>query len=346
MRHHLAVAALLTLTGSLAHAAPARRGKQGQKTQVKAPPMDDDDDDDDGDRADDADSANEDEDDDEDEAPRKKAPRKSVKKPARKKSDQVAVRSARTDADDDDDGDEREDAVAPVRLRAQHDKKAKKAWHVAIGPYLWASSVDAQVSLGPASVSAGVDFIETQRHARYGAEVLAEARYGKLAIYTDFMYGVVDVDGATDVGPLSVMLAGTASSLLVDGFVGYRLLGDVDSLLSLEARGGVRYQRTSIAGSVEVSGNNVSPPEYVDAASDGLAGAQVTLRPSRRFALSSTVDLGVFGASTNTWSAAADASVRITSHVLFSLGYRTLTTERANVHLVMHGPRAALQVLF
>jgi hypothetical protein len=28
------------------------------------------------------------------------------------------------------------------------------------------------------------------------------------------------------------------------------------------------------------------------------------------------------------------------------LGYRTLTVERANVSMVMHGPRAALQLLF
>ena len=44
--------------------------------------------------------------------------------------------------------------------------------------------------------------------------------------------------------------------------------------------------------------------------------------------------------------AAADASMRVTSRVQLSLGWRTLTTDRAQVSIVMHGPRAAIQFLF
>jgi hypothetical protein len=240
-----------------------------------------------------------------------------------------------------------EDVVLETRVRVRTPVTAHaKQWHVAIGPYLWASSVDANVSLGSSTVSTGVDFLEIKRHARYGVEALAEASYGRFAIYGDLLYGVVGIDGARNVGPLMVTLDGAASSLLVDGLGGYRLAGGDDALASLEVRGGVRYQRTAIAGSVNVSGADVSQQGYVDAAADALAGARFTLHPLRRFSLAGTMDLGVFGDSKLTWSATADASVRLTSYVRLSLGWRTLTTARANVSIVMHGPRAALQLMF
>ena len=160
------------------------------------------------------------------------------------------------------------------------------------------------------------------------------------------MYGVVSVDGTREVGPLMVTLDGTASSLLVDGTAGYLVVGGEHAVLSLEARGGVRYQRTAVAGSVNIAGADVAEPRYVDAAADVLAGAHVVVRPFNRIFFSGTADIGVFGDSTTTWSASADASVRITERVLLSLGWRTLTTERPNVAIVMHGPRAALQLTF
>jgi len=219
-------------------------------------------------------------------------------------------------------------------------------WHVAIGPYLWASSVDANVSLGSASVSSGVDFLQTAQHARYGAELIADARLGRFTVSGDFMYGVVGIDGGNSVGPLMVKVAGTASSLLVDGAVGYRLAGDEHSLMSFEARAGIRYQRTEVAAAVDVDGSPVMQPQIVDAGRDVLAGARVFVRPSSRFYLSTTADVGVAGSSTSTWSVAADASLRVTSRVLLSAGWRTLSIERANLSMVMHGPRAALQFLF
>lgn len=365
MRHLLALVACLAFTGSLAHAAPGRQagrhGKVGKKAKHKAkvaPPAEQPDASDEERAA--ADDNNDTADaDDESEAPRrmkrskhKRARTVHAREAAERDSDRIAFRGEAIDdegvVDNQDavDDDRAKDQGPPVRLRKAAQTTRTKNWHVAIGPYLWASSVDANVSLGPASVSSGVDFFEVQRHARYGAEVLAEARYGRFSIYGDVMYGVVAVDGAKEIGPLMVTLNGTASSLMVDGTAGYLLAGGDQSLLSLEARAGVRYQRTAIAGSVNVAGADVSPPKYVDAAADALAGAHVVVRPFRRLSFSGTFDLGVFGESTSTWSASADASVRVIKHVLLSLGWRTLTTERTNVSIVMHGPRAAVQLMF
>jgi hypothetical protein len=316
MRHHLAVVACVALTGSLAHAQPER----DDDWIFEVDPSDDDDRDRDRDRGRGRDDDDRDLEDDDD------------------------IAFLDDDRDDRDDRDEDlhddQDAVEPRRHARVN------AWHVAVGPYLWASSVDANISLGPASVSTGVDFFEIQRHAQYGAEILVEARYRRFSFYGDVMYGVVSVDGSKEVGPLMVTLDGTASSLLIDGTAGYLVAGGEHALLSLEARAGVRYQRTAVAGSVNIAGADVAEPSYVDAAADALVGAHAVVRPFDRFFLSGTVDVGLVGDSTTTWSASADASVRITQRVLLSLGWRTLTTERPNVAIVMHGPRAALQLTF
>ncbi len=350
---HLVLAACLAFTGSVAHATPARHAKPSKHAKHAAnvaPPDDVDAEDADGDDylvdvvAD---------------APAlplktrfgRKGDRTVRAHAGARDSERVAFESDAQDDTLDIDGnseDTIEDTVdvlvTPMKLH-KHAKRAK-AWQLAVGPYLWASSVEADVSLGPASVGAGIDFIQLQRHARYGAELLAEARHGRFSFSGDLMYGVVDVNGGTTVGPLMVTLDGTASSLLVDGTAGYLVAGNDHSVLSLEARGGVRYQRTSVSGSVGVGGSPIASTEQNNAGADAVAGARVFVRPTNRFYVSSALDLGVFGSSNLTWSASADASVRITSHVMLSLGWRTLTMDRANVSIVMKGPRAALQLTF
>ncbi|HET7505552.1 MAG TPA: hypothetical protein VFK02_31245 [Kofleriaceae bacterium] len=242
---------------------------------------------------------------------------------------------------------ENKDTTKDAKLVKAAPAHAARGWQVAIGPYLWASSVDADVSLG-GSASAGVDigFIPLERHARYGVELLAEVRHGRFAVYGDLMYGAAQVTGSMSVASEMVTLEGNASSLLLDGAAGYQVLGDPDARASLEARAGVRYQRTAIDGEVGVAGITVELPGSIDAGSDALVGARGVVRPARWLAFSGVVDYGVLGVSDRTWSASADASLRVSSHVLVSVGWRTLTMERAHVSLGLHGPRAAVQLVF
>jgi hypothetical protein len=363
MRHLApALAACIVLAGSVALAAPrgSRHSKVTKKTAKHprvAPPVEEtiDRDDEDADEAEappqksrlsgrsrttraTIDREDEDQEADEAEAPPKRSLGSKRSRTAR----------ASFDREDDDLIEEAEpeaDVAEPsVKLRKVATKRAND-WHLAIGPYLWASSVDANVSLGGASVSSGVDFAQITHHARYGAELLTEVRYRRFSIASDFMYGVVDLEGAKTVGPLMVNIHGTASSLLVDGTAGYMLTGGDHSLLSLEARAGVRYQRTSIEASVGLGGSDVASTEKVMAGADAIVGGRVFVRPFNRFYFSSTFDVGK-GSSSLTWSVAADASARLTSRVLLSVGYRTLTLDGAAVSMVMHGPRAAVQLVF
>lgn len=247
-------------------------------------------------------------------------------------------------ADRSDDVDASKDAGKLVQTAP---RPADRGWQVAIGPYLWASSVNANVSLG-GSVSAAADigFIPLVQHARYGAEILGEIRHGRFALYGDLMYGSEAVNGSTSVASLMVTLSGNASSLLVDGAAGYQVIGDEDAVFSLEARAGIRYQRTEVNGQLDVAGFTLQTPDAIDDGSDAIVGTRVVLRPARWVFVSGVLDVGVFGSSDRTWSASADANLRVSSHFLVSAGWRTLTMERTQVSLSMQGPRAAVQLVF
>lgn len=284
---HLAIVAVLAVTGSIAHASPVRHRHRHHKHYT--PPRD---------------------------------------------PDVVAIT---------DDPDEPVDVPVTVH---EHAPPRPHDWHVAIGPNVWASSVDANVSVGGKSVSTGIDFFQLEHHARYGVPLLAEVRYGRFSLVGDVTYGVIDVDGAHDVGPLMVTVAGSASSLMADGIAGVRVVGDEHSPFALEARGGLRYQRTAIAASLGVDGASATQIATVDTGADALAGTRVFVRPSPKLYFTGAADVGVFGTSSKTWSASADASVMIGARALISAGYRTLTTYHGLVDLVMHGPRVAVQVVF
>ena len=47
-----------------------------------------------------------------------------------------------------------------------HELTPPQDWNFAIGPNVWASSVDAKVSLGGQMVATGVDFIQMEDHVR------------------------------------------------------------------------------------------------------------------------------------------------------------------------------------
>lgn len=219
-------------------------------------------------------------------------------------------------------------------------------WHVAIGPYAWIPAVDTKVAVGGASVSGGADFVKTVTHARYGIEALGELDYGRWSLSGDVLYGVLGLDGGTSVGPVMLTVSGEVSSVLVDGVAGYRIVGDDRSVFALDARLGLRYQRTTINAAVGVLGSELGTPGSVDAGREVLAGTRATLRPASWLSLTGAGDVGVYGTWVSTWSVTADANFKITSHVLLSVGYRTLTIDEGPVAVGLHGPRAAAQVVF
>lgn len=259
----------------------------------------------------------------------------------------VALRADASDDTDDTDTDaDAADPVAPARLHRKAAAHQGQDWHVALGPYVWAASVDAQVSVGGANVASGIDTAQLAKHTKFGAEALAEARYDRFALTGDLTYGVIGIDAGTSAAGIMATVTGEATSAMFDGAFGYMLAGGDHALLSFEARAGLRYQRTTVKAVASAAGGTLEIPEIVMASKDALAGARVFLRPSARLALSGTADVGVVGDSSSTWSVSVDASARLTDHFLLSAGWRTLTVEGGAVNTTMHGPRVALQLLF
>ncbi|HTL36103.1 MAG TPA: hypothetical protein VL326_23390 [Kofleriaceae bacterium] len=362
MRHlarHLAVVACIAVTATAVDAAP-RRGqhtrvfkkkkkhvtKAGVGVEVARASDDDDDDESDDDAKPEPKKArahkaarhvdDDDRDEDSDDEDKKRDKTASLE----------AEDEAIDEASDEEDADEEETDEAEASLTLHKAPLSRKDWSIAFGPYVWASSVDANVSLGSANVAAGVDFIDITRHTKFGIELLGEARYRKLSVAGDFTYGVVALNGAREVGPFMVSVDGTATSLMADGTAGYTVAGNDHSLVAIEGRAGIRYQRTAVAVQVGVNESMLTPPAVVMSSKDALAGTRVFVRPSKRFYVSGSGDIGVFGDSTLTWSAAVDASVHVGSHVLLSLGWRTMTTESPTLSMVMHGPRFAAEATF
>jgi len=260
--------------------------------------------------------------------------------------DRVAL-DMRDDGDElSDDIDEDEDEAAPLSAR-KHTLGKERDWHVAIGPYLWASAVDADVNIGSAKLGATIDFGDMTKHARYGIPIMFEAGYKRVTLYTDFMYGVVDVAGKTEAGPLMIDIKGTAKNLMMDNFLGVTVLGASETaMLSVEPRVGLRYQRTVISGAVDLSGSQFAPPSQVSGESDALVGGRVIVRPFRKLSLIGLADGRIFGSSVSTWSATIEAKYKFTSFVQAALAYRTLTTDSAQVGLEMYGPRLTIQATF
>lgn len=273
-----------------------------------------------------------------------KADKKRHKTASLEAEDEAIDEAADEDQADEADEEETDEVEAPLTLHKGAPRK--KDWSIAIGPYLWASSVQANVSLGSASVAAGVDFIDIQKHAKFGVPILGEARYRKLSVIGDVTYGVVALNGAREVGPFMVSVDGTAQSLMADGTAGYMVGGNDQSKVAIDARVGIRYQRTVVNAQVGLNENMLTPPPIVTSSKDALVGARVFVRPSKRFFVTGSGDVGVFGDSALTWSAAIDASVHAGKYVLVSAGWRTMTTDSPNLSLVMHGPRFAVQATF
>jgi hypothetical protein len=141
-------------------------------------------------------------------------------------------------------------------------------------------------------------------------------------------------------------VTGNAGSLMLDSALSYEIIGADTALFSLEARSGVRYQRTSVQGEVGAGGFMLQTPEIVDDGADVLVGARAVLRPTHWLQLAGMFDVGVVGASDSTWSTTLDASLRVSSWISLTAGWRSLTMHRSSVNIELSGPRFAAQFLF
>jgi hypothetical protein len=223
-------------------------------------------------------------------------------------------------------------------------RTAPAGWAFSASPYVWASSVQADVMFGPLMSGVDVGAVSLARHSRYGAEAVLEARRGRFRITADVMYSTAAVGGSKEILSAMTNVNANVGTLLLDYASSYQLLGDDTTMLALEARSGIRYQRTTVKG--DVDGNSLRTPEMVDAGADVVVGARAVVRPMPYVELVGTFDVGIGGVSESTSSKSIDATVRVAKNVSLTAGWRSLTMQRSLVTVSLSGPRAALQYQF
>jgi hypothetical protein len=224
---------------------------------------------------------------------------------------------------------------------------APKRWHLAIGPYVWASSVHAELALGPIDTSVDVGFLDIVSHVdRAAAASLAVSR-GKLSFDGSLQTSTLSLGTSRDIGPITAGVEGSVDSLLVEASAGYAVLGSDTATRSIEVRPGIRYQGLTVhgGGTLGIGDSTVGTGgEFSDGGIDYLVGARGRYQVSRRWQLSATGDLGVAGYSDSTWSLSAHATVQVVRWFAIAGGWRTLSNARGATTMQLSGPQIALML--
>ncbi len=238
--------------------------------------------------------------------------------------------------------DENKDAAKP-----EVSKPAPRKWSVEVGPSVWAASVATTIKLGPIEIHRNVPFAQIVQYLDGGMSGSLEARYGRFTATGGFQFGrlATTKEIADGMGEIE----GSLTTILIEGAVGYTVLGGPDARFSFEPRAGFRYNSLDLEGmgTLGIGGTTLSAQGgFHRSGTDYLVGARGRVRLHRRFALVATGDTRIAGDSYSTWSLAGDMRVRATRWLTVSAGWRVLETEQTPMTVRRNGPQFVAQVRF
>ncbi|MBA2544887.1 MAG: hypothetical protein H0V17_34915 [Deltaproteobacteria bacterium] len=174
-----------------------------------------------------------------------------------------------------------------------------------------------------------------------------DARYGRFTASGGFQFGRLATskeiaDGMGEIG-------GSLTTVLVEGAVGYTVLGGPDARVSFEPRAGFRYNSLDLEGmgTLGVGGTTLSAQgAFHRSGTDYLVGARGRIRLHRRVALVATGDTRIAGDSYSTWSLSGDVHVRALRWLTVSAGWRVLETQQPPMTVRRNGPQLVALVRF
>jgi len=250
--------------------------------------------------------------------------------------------TAHADEEAEEKADEKEVAVKePVKV------PQPRKWSVELGPSLWAASVATTIELGPIELHRNVSFAQIAQYLDGGMSGALEARYGRFTTAGSFQYGQLAT--SKEIADGMGEIAGSLTTVLVEGAVGYMVLGGPDARLSFEPRAGFRYNSLDLEGmgTLGIGGTTVSAEGGLQRkGTDYLVGARGRLRLHPRVALITTGDTRIAGDSYSTWSISGDIRVRATRWLSVSAGWRVLETEQTPMTIRRNGPQLVVLVGF
>jgi len=216
-------------------------------------------------------------------------------------------------------------------------------WVFSVTPYFWMSSMKGQVGvrgLEPANVDLSFsDIFNAIDWSPPPAMLAGEARNGRYAVFTDFLYLGNEVGGTLS-GPLATAVNVHLNTVIWTFGGSYRVVDNGAATLDLLAGGRLWYMDTDItlAGPVNTLQGSGSKTWV-----DPIVGLSGTVDLGNGFGLRGSADVGGFGVAADLdWQVVGALQYQYNQMVSFEAGYRYLDVDYSDdgfvYDMVMQGP--------
>jgi len=227
--------------------------------------------------------------------------------------------------------------VSPTRAQAQ----PNDGWQVDFVPlYLWATSLDGNLSAGPATLPINLDFADAAENLGGAFSFHLEASKGRWGTFADLNF--IRLESAADftVGPATVRGDFSLNNTIFEAGAAYMVheparLGIIGGLRTYTLGPDITFN-TAIGGATPIDDRETS--------ANGFVGLVLRPKLSARWSLLTRTDVGA-GDANLTWSAEAGLGFRFTGWGGLAFGYKALgiDVEREDVavreyDVVHHGP--------
>ena len=228
-------------------------------------------------------------------------------------------------------------------------RKSLDDWEFTLAPYLWMTSLRADVDVGPVSATADACFSDLLEHMDMGAQLRFEGRRGHWGFYLDGTYMSLGGDARARIGPFRVR------GLDVDGEFTQAWL-DFGGMYRFGERG--RSFDIMLGGRYTYIGADISIGPFLDVdESDDfvspVVGGRWEYALSDKWALSLAGDVGGFGvgdAADLTFGVTGLLGYRVSDHSTLVVGYRyynsDYSTSDLDLDIQLHGPVVGMAFQF
>lgn len=216
-------------------------------------------------------------------------------------------------------------------------------WVLSVTPYFWMAGMEGQVGVrGSQPANVDLSFSEIFDAIDWWPPpvmLAGEARNGRYAIVTDFLYLGNEV-GGTFPGPLSVAVDVNLNTIVWSFGGTYRVVDNGNATLDLMAGGRLWYMDTDItlAGPVNTLQGSGSKTWV-----DPIIGVAGTFDLGNGFGVRGSADVGGFGVAADLdWQVVGALQYQYNQMVSFEAGYRYLDVDYSDdgfvYDMVMQGP--------
>jgi len=222
-------------------------------------------------------------------------------------------------------------------------------WEFEIAPYLWATSLKTDVSLGPISVTSDACFTDLLKDLDFAAMMRFEGRKDRWGFYLEGMYVNLNDDGRAKVGPFRFRGLETEVRFIQASldFGGMYRFGD--SGRSFDVLFGGRYAHLETTASLGPLGGDTNNTDWVTP----VIGGQMQLELAEKWLFSLKADMGGFSvgdAPDLTWGATALLGYRYSECATIGFGYRYYDIHSDdgddNLDIRYHGPMVGVAFRF